>query len=377
MALMTDMLEPCTIIAQTYTAIERWRQRDWPTMWSNLPSWQNAVIFLSLALTAVLAVLVVMQLRRESQVKTRFNRRCEELGLDPLEKRMLTVLAKTSYLKDPRSIFIDESAFEESLSVLVSSRKVSSLSQGARQQMSTTLDSLLIKLGFQKHVHGKDGITSSRQISEGTKVTIGYAGVTDEMAAVVCKTSSLEMVIEPEVPVKAQVGQYWRVRYGRGSAVWEFDAPVIRCKDGKLTVGHTNKIRFINRRRFPRIPTSKPAFVAIFPFAQSHSQEDLPRFVPVRLVEIAGPGLGIEPKLDVKAGDSVLVVIKLEDKNLQGLANVIRTRAIADGRSSIVVELLALNDSIIAELASETHLAECEAKRASSTCPRAFQEAVL
>jgi hypothetical protein len=166
-----------------------------------------------------------------------------------------------------------------------------------------------------------------------------------------------------------------------------------------MVLNHSDNIRFINRRRFLRVPVKKPAFIAHFPFAKtpevssdtsevvSEAEQDSanapastwgpPEFVPAVVTELAGPGLRIEAPLEVKVGERVLVVLRLDEekeqdavlvqegkaptsKIVEDIGEVRHTKAIQNGLS-IAVELTGLSDSDVNELIRATNAASVRA----------------
>ena len=75
-------------------------------------------------------------------------------------------------------------------------------------------------------------------------------------------------------------------------------------------------MRFVNRRRFVRVPTQHRAFIALYPFL--HLENTDPEkwtpvhFVPATVTELAGPGLRLETGLKTAVGDRVLVSFRIE-----------------------------------------------------------------
>ena len=129
-------------------------------------------------------------------------------------------------------------------------------------------------------------------------------------------------------------------------------------------MNHSDDVRFVNRRRFIRVPVKKQAFIAHFPFAKaSESVCRPPEFVPAVVTELAGPGLRIESRLEVKKGQRVLVVFGLDEektgeltptntdtvKIVEDMGEVRHTKVIPDGLS-IAVELTGLSDPDVDEL---------------------------
>ena len=177
-------------------------------------------------------------------------------------------------------------------------------------------------------------------------------------------------------PVKITFGEFWCIHYYFGSSVLEFDTSVVSYDGDILILNHSNDIRFVNRRRFIRVPVKRPAFIARFPFAKAaESQWGPPKFVPAVVTELAGPGMRIESGLKVKERERVLVVLSLDEKQggnltaaktgaleiVEDLGEVRHIKAIPNG-SSIAVELTALSDSDVDELIRITNAASVKAK---------------
>jgi hypothetical protein len=171
-----------------------------------------------------------------------------------------------------------------------------------------------------------------------------------------------------------------------------------------LILNHSSNIRFINRRRFLRVPVNKPTFIARFPFARtlqpnSDSGGSLvnipenswgpPEFVSASVTELAGPGLRVEAPLDVKVSDRVLVIIKLSEeeqqkpysqrtgktvpeKIVEDIGQVRHIKKIKDG-FSIAVELTGLSDRNINELVRVSNAASLK-NRAKTKAAQTFVE---
>ncbi|MFA6132758.1 MAG: hypothetical protein WC869_01925 [Phycisphaerae bacterium] len=353
-------------LAESYTALERWQNRDWPTGARNaLPEWWTYVaIGILIALATVLGVMVLARKVKESGSAKGFTGHCRAAGLDGAEQGLLKLLAKLARLKHPEAIFDDEEALERGVEALVATERVIAMSPEAQKRMAGLIESIRLKLGFASLTAAREGVTTSRQVVEGGQVTINHGA--SGFAAIVVQNNLTGLVVELKSPVEVAIGEKWRVRYAWGCSVWEFDTAVTWSNDGKVGLGHTNQIRLINRRRFPRVRTSKPAFIAAFPIVRDNASVDVPEFLPARLTEIAGPGLEIEANPPVKAGDTVLVVLRFDQRVLQGLARVIRVRAAQNGPGAVVVEMSGLNAAADAELANETYKAQIEAKQAGA-----------
>ena len=220
---------------------------------------------------------------------------------------------------------------------------------------------------------------SSSQIPVGKKVHITRRkarGGMDDIEATVVENTDTELAIKLAKDIKITFGELWCVRYYFGSSVWEFDSSVVSYDGNILVLNHSNDVRFINRRRFLRVSVKHSAFIAHFPFVKSIDAQTYgpPEFVPAVVTELAGPGLRIESKLDVKTGQRVLVIFNLDQgqsrqsnpddqsdeaatsKMIGDIAEVRHTKVIKNGLS-IAVELTGLSDSDIDELIRATNAA--------------------
>jgi hypothetical protein len=207
----------------------------------------------------------------------------------------------------------------------------------------------------------------------------------------VIENNDVEFTVKLNVSLESKPGEIWSVRYYFGASVWEFETSSISCYGNILVLNHSNNIRFINRRRFLRVPVKKPTFIARFPFARTllpdiNSGKETggdsanipadswgpPEFVPASVTELAGPGMRIEAPLEVKVGDRVLVILKLSEaddkpdsnrtgkiapqKIVEDIGEVRHTKRIKNG-FSIAVELKGLSDPNINELVRATNAA--------------------
>jgi hypothetical protein len=235
------------------------------------------------------------------------------------------------------------------------------------------------KLGFKKPAAVPAGASttsgklSSRQIPVGKTVYMTRRKARDsgEVGATIIRNGDTELEVRLDKPVRITFGEFWCIRYYFGSSVWEFDTSVVSYDGEILVLNHSDSVRFINRRRFLRVPVTKPAYIAHFPFAKdSESVWGPPEFVPAVVTELAGPGLRIESALQVKTGERVLVLFKPDEKQgedstaanagtskiIEDVGVVKHTKSIPDGMS-IAVELIGLSDSNIDELVQITNAA--------------------
>ena len=418
---ITDSL---AAIVPALTPAQRWdAARSWFGTSIITDRW---FILISLAtLVTLLVLFLVVSLQRKIQERKAteqlFVEYANRRGLSEHERQILLDIAVKAELKRSEAIFTMGNAFESGAAKIIEERLTQQKAEEAaakdnlrilHQQIG--LSSLREKLGFQKRRPASIGSptkpkkSTSRQIGVGKKLHMTRRKTPDagSIESTVIKNDDTELMVKLGMPVVSSLGELWRVRYYFGASVWEFDASVLSYSGDILVLNHSDNIRFINRRRFLRVPVKKPAFIAHFPFAKTvggssdiskegsdakqgsapmlASQEAMgvstwgpPEFVPAVVTELAGPGLRIEAPMEVKVGDRVLVVLRLDEekeqdavlvregkaptsKIVEDIGEVRHTRAIQNGLS-IAVELMGLSDSNVNELIRATNAASVRA----------------
>jgi hypothetical protein len=301
--------------------------------------------------TAAIIILTVLLLmvsynraaKERKLTKQLFVKYAEKRGLSKRERQILLEIACKAGLKRGEAIFTMPSAFNNGAAKVV---EESLARQGAEKSkwLRTELFFLREKLGFQKKTSTSIGSPtksrrlSSRQISIGKKLHITRRKTPNlvDIESTVIKNDNMELTVKLTTPLESRPGELWRARYYFGASVWEFDTSVVSCDGDILALNHSDNIRFINRRRFLRVPVNKPAFIARFPFVRtllptsrgarpwtgsdrplagaSGNTWGSPEFIPAIVTELGGPGLRIEAPLEVKPGERVLVTFSLDEE---------------------------------------------------------------
>ena len=349
-------------------------------------------------LTVLLFVVSYNQMVQRRKVTDRlFAEYTAKSGLSERECQILLDTAGKAKLRRSESIFTMDGAFDRGAARMVEeSREQFGIEESTR--LNVELFALGEKLGFRKKPASSASLAakakklSSRQIPVGKKLYVKCqkAGDSEDIESAVIENDDTELTIKLTTPVKITFGELWRVRYYFGGSVWEFDTSVVSYDGDTLGLNHNDNIRFVNRRRFLRVPVNKPAFIASFPFARALAANGgsgmksfkmykgsangsggiwgPPEFFPAIVTELAGPGLRVEAPLKVRAGDKVLVVFKLDEGNDQGdsvkmIQDIGEVRHIEDTQNgfSIAVELVGLGDSDINMLTCATNIASLKA----------------
>jgi len=248
--------------------------------------------------------------------------------------------------------------------------------------------------------------TSSRQIPRDRKLylTSLETGDFNNIESVVVENNDMEFIVEPSMRLEIKKDVPLCVRYYFGASVWEFDTTVIDCESDILILNHSDNVRFINRRRFLRVPTNEPAYIAAFPFAktlpdneESEANADSvesfdtnwgpPEFIPAEVTETP---------LEVKVGDRVVVILKLGDNHNYRLTQpaentashsaffdnkndrpsrivedigIVRHTEAAENGFSVAVELTGLSETNLSEMVRATNAASMRTRFEIQSAP--------
>ena len=324
-----------------------------------MAAWRTTGLFALIPLA--IATVAIFAFRRRGGKKNRqaaFFLECERTGLSSEEQQVLQAIAALSGLKHHEAVFTMEAAFSDAAAALLKSERMQAVNQAARTYVKITIDSLREKLGFQVQAD-QNVITASRQIPAGSKVDIAHRARTQSCDGKITLNDASGFSVLPESPIATEAGDCWLVRYCDGGSVWEFDAFIVKVEEGQFFFSHSENVRFVNRRRFPRVPVRKDAMLAVFPFNRPPTADMRPEFIEATLTEIAGPGLRLETKLSAPSGERALVMVALEDdKMIQAVGKVRRATLSANGMYDVVMELQGLSANEVAELARETNIAQ-------------------
>ncbi len=344
---------------EKFEAASEWSGRSSGAGWLG---WLLVAIVLAVAAAAT----AVMLLRRRAAarlLRQLLERQARDMGLSEAERHVLTAIAGAVRRRDAAAVLTSALAFERGAAALLRSSRVTAMSPQRREAVTALTGSLRAKLGFDRPEAADEVLTHEPrpQIAQGDRLMVVHRGEVAAFDVHVADTSPDEMVVETAAPLDYRPDETWLVRYSRGGKLYEFDTRVLRREAGKVALSRGGRPRFINRRRFPRVPTRKPARVARFPFARGDMSLGADDFVAGELVEIGGTGVRIAAPIDVQRNERVLVTLELGPGNVvEGMGKVIRTDRDEEGPATVVVELLGLSGEEISKLAHETNVAAQE-----------------
>jgi hypothetical protein len=379
---------------------------------SSMPaSTEKWFIYLGIITVGILAIMLFVisferRVRERKSSANAFKQHAQRRGLSENERKILMRIAKIAGLKRTASIFTMSSAFDRGAAAAIE-KSFSSHDAEYGQRLRSEIAFLREKLGFQKQQldttawMSEPEKLSTRRIPVGKKLYLSKKGnkAEPQVDGVVIKSDDVNITVQFDSEVAFQSGDILCVNYYFGVSAWEFDSSVMSCDGNSLVLHHAERVRFINRRRFLRVPVEKPAFIAHYPFdkvftfrtkinqstenGHSHTERHIsdkvwgvPEFIPARITEIAGPGLRIKTPLELKTGEKVIVVFKLNEirekdpssengqihtvRVVEGVGKVKHVSAFEDGLQ-VAVELFGLDDSELNELIRATNNASLNA----------------
>jgi hypothetical protein len=325
----------------------------------------GGILLIVILLISLFAVRRKRTVHDKRQHKEQFGFLCDQRGLSAQQREILTAIAKQSGSVRTEDVFFQSELFIRGASKLMQEYFASGHNLIERKKMNVLIGQIKQKLGYQKAAggipirRGRDPGLSSRDIPVGKTVSIALSTRPEgsRVDAVVIQNDEFELVLRPEIPVSCPPGEHWNVRYRLGTSTYEFDALTMVCGSEGLELNHAESVRYLNRRRFLRVPVELPAQVALFPTQRQEERGRIaaPQFVPATITEISGPGLRIHTGLMAEHGQRLLVVFELEPgKVIQDIAEVRGLRETAQNQS-IGVELIGLDDATVNELIRTTN----------------------
>jgi hypothetical protein len=175
--------------------------------------------------------------------------------------------------------------------------------------------------------------------------------------AVVVSANAVGMSVQPREAVRWETGDTLHVQFTREGEVLEFETTVLQMRHGKVSLNHSDEVRLADRRRFPHVPVQYPARIAYLPFHKTDPKLSA-LFHKASVIEMAGPGLRLLSPILLHPDQRVLVELYLGgNKIVQGVARILRVEPSDEAKCLAAVELVALTDAEMAELAREANAA--------------------
>jgi len=330
--------------------------------------WMYGLIALGAAIAVAAGVtLVLARRRRRRRAWSAFGHHADRAGLSEEERSFLANLTRLAGLARPDTIFTAEAAFDDA----VRRGHLDRLSDAMQKTARATVRSLRQKLGFGPPQPVRRALSAStRQMPAGARLELSPRGTLESVEAVLARNEESGLYVQPVRPAACAPGEVLQVRYSNMGIVWEFDVAVQRAEGPMLVLEHTETIRFVNRRRFPRIPMKRPGLVTALPLLRAGGGDLAPSFVPATLVEIAGPGLRLQTDLPADIEDRVVAAVRVDDgRTLQGSGRVRRVVPAGEHPRELAIELIDLEADEVAQLSRLTNEAAQQNTAWPATAP--------
>jgi len=334
--------------------------------WFVLLGW--SIIFILLMI--LIAIRQQRNERNRKEMIRRFEGQADEFGLTVEERDLLFMISRHARLRQPANIFALPDAFDRGIAGLLKKKLQERCDEESMRQMNGTIETLKEKIGFVKspYVHGgrfRSGRNlTSRQITVGKFVGIvptaskksAPATAEEAVEAQVIENTQEGLRLRLCAPVRLHPGEPCTLQVEFGAVLWGFETAVLASREEELRVHHADQARYLNRRRFLRVPVHKPALIAPFAMVFETSSMIPPRpvFTPAEIKELSGPVLRLQTNLELEVHDRLLVLFEIEaGRVIQDVGEVRRISETVTGRS-VAVELIGLSDTVEDELIRKT-----------------------
>ncbi len=345
----------------------------------------SALLWLGLVVGSIVAILVLNWVVKlyKAKVKDRaswstFRNSVAELGLGQQDVSLLMEMVKLLKLEhDPQSVLTLESSFRTGGDAYFKAEVAARKSDQIKQEYWRRIGRIRATLGFGPSAAGR-GQAGSRLIHENTHLSISAQGQADDFQAIVQKCGPDGLEVKLDKPMQPAPGVSWFVQFFNDRSLWEFETQVISVEGDLVVLAHVEEMRFVNLRKFDRIPVDFPAEIGVFPFHSEAAKLSPPEFFEATVVEIAGPGLRVHLPQTLRKKSRVIVILKVESKRIiQGLA---RIRQVYDPEGVHKVygmEMCDLNPAEVSELARITTQADRRHKDRQANRPEWKNDAAI
>jgi hypothetical protein len=325
-----------------------------------------SIIFFLLLLLAAIR----LQQREKGRLKQiqMFDEKASLFGLTPEERDLLRTIARLSHQKQLVNIYFRAKDFDAGMARYLRKVLTGQTDEESQKQQIHMLESIKYKIGFvrknltYKGRFRRSQFLTSRQIPVHTEAILcsNTHSKGQEYKATVASNEITGLELEAVQPLPFQAGDACTIQYMIGSVLWGFDVIVLSIEGAKLKVCHVDHARYINRRRFVRVPLHRPVWAASFPVLSEQSKPALPSFSQAEIAEFSGPTLRLRGNLEVQRKDRILVIFEIEPgRVIQDIAEVQRVGQSGTG-PFYVVELIGLDDRSEDELIRITNQSAIE-----------------
>lgn len=307
---------------------------------------------------AVATVLFLLYRRRRAERLRirRFFETGEKLGLSKGEQAVLMSVANLAGTRRYSDVYFVEEVFIRGAEAMRQSKAVAAMDERTRKKLDAALRALRRKLGMGQEGAEEEASGVGSVLKKGDTVTLSRKGEARGVQASVASAKQREIVLVTADAKPWRVGEACVVRQVYEGLHYELDVSVSAVNDRLVMLRLVGDPRYVNMRRFVRVPLDCPAYVARYPFSEEDGQEPgPPEFVSGRLTEMGGPGFRVAVPLEVQVGDRVLTVARTgADRTVRGVGEV---RRVVRGkeRVDLALELTGLNEEEVGRLVRDTN----------------------
>lgn len=303
-------------------------------------------------------ILILAAIRQQHKEKNKeknrqaFEEKANLFGLTNEEREILCSIARLARLKSYHNIYFRPGDFETGMTRFLQRVLASQPNEEFRKQQIEVIESIKYKIGFvRKNIsykgrYRRGNHLTSRQIPVEEEVSVipNSLPSDQEYKATVTSNEVTDLGLCASAPLPFRAGDACTIRYMIGAVLWGFDVIVLHCEATELKVCHVDHARYINRRRFVRVPLHQPIWIAPFPVLSEGTKPAIPSFLKIEILEFSGTTLRVRGVMDVERRDRVLVVFEVEPgRMVQDIAEVQRIGETETG-PFYILELTGLDD---------------------------------
>lgn len=330
----------------------------------------------SVIILLVLLLVAVRQMRKEKLNFSReehFNNQANQINLTVQERDMVRRIADLSGIKNHNMVFTMRDAFNSGLAKLKHSTLAQQSGPDDWDKFKTVILRITEKLGFSENKSQTLNnciarVQTSHQIPKGTEVVLTLKKDLSQcvLGAVVIESNEFEMILQCSQNISCDGGDVWIVNFQNGAVTWEFEAITVKLSGQLLTLSHSENIRFVNRRQYPRIAMRTRAQFAVFPIFRKivdHAADIDVKFYPAEIVEIGGPCVLLKTEDDLSVRQRILLVFELESGLVIQDVGEVRNTVNRDKERLFLIEMVGLSHKEIDKLISLTNQISARKRR--------------
>mgnify|MGYP006283745293 CR=1 FL=1 len=345
----TETLSPY----QRWQALRRIGQMPTPRL-----VWVGVIAVITLVSAGCLAYWLWRQVTESRRGRRALQQAAVRAGLSEAERETLFRVAELAELKQPDSVTSMPEAFDRGVEAMINQTDAAAFNQAHGRPPEAVVAALREKLGLKR---GSNFRTPARNLldgfGKGTEVQVSRTREPANFPALVAGAGDdpLAFWLEPDVPAHCHPEEVWSIRRTEEGLLWEFSATVLRRSGNRVLLRVLSDARYINRRRFPRVPTRQKALMGELSLFSEAKGLTGPEMTAATVIDLGGPGMLLESRLRIREGRKVFLVAEAGDGQvLRAFGTVVRS-IYRSGRWRTAVELSGLSPAEVSQLVRQTN----------------------